>query len=291
MNLGRLIWGAIVIVIGLLLLGATLGWIPRDFLFFLLRLWPLILVLVGVHLLLGKWLPMLAGGLIALIFVGALVGAWFWWQSGDARANRVAIEGPLTAGVTAARADLNLGAMNVSVYGQSTSRMVVGSYETRGAVRVNHTLANGVYELSIRPTARGWAWLGPDRGEKLELALASGIPWSIKVKAGAIDAELDLDQVLLEKLDLETGASSVTIKIGEVSPHGAQVLLSGGVASYRLALASDLNVTITSDSGLTNLDVEGFDRTADGTFVHEGKGPPVLVTVKTGVSSVKIRLD
>ena len=51
MTAGRVIWGLIVLVLGVLLLAANFGWIDRGFVLSLWQLWPLILVLIGIGLL------------------------------------------------------------------------------------------------------------------------------------------------------------------------------------------------------------------------------------------------
>jgi NADH-quinone oxidoreductase subunit L len=51
MTAGRVIWGLIILVLGVLLLAANFGWIDWGFVLSRWQLWPLILVLIGIGLL------------------------------------------------------------------------------------------------------------------------------------------------------------------------------------------------------------------------------------------------
>ncbi|NLG67141.1 MAG: hypothetical protein GX536_05440, partial [Actinobacteria bacterium] len=106
MKTGRLIWGLIIIIVGVLLLAASLGWVSWYFLLSLLQLWPLALVLIGVHLLLNRRQPIIAAVVMAVILVGGVVAAWFFWGTGTSGLTEHHIEGPPAAGISVASAGL-----------------------------------------------------------------------------------------------------------------------------------------------------------------------------------------
>ncbi|OPZ77034.1 MAG: hypothetical protein BWY79_01344 [Actinobacteria bacterium ADurb.Bin444] len=89
---------------------------------------------------------------------------------------------------------------------------------------------------------------------------------------------------------MSTGAAVVKARIGRVTSAGARLDISGGVSSYRISVSRDLTIVVRSESGLTNLELVGFKRAGDGSLVHEGGGPTLDVTVRTGVSSVRLEL-
>ena len=75
MSLGRAVFAVILIVIGGLMLAGNLGWISWDFVLSLWQLWPLVLVVIGIQLLLGRRKPTLAAVLILVVVVAFGFGA------------------------------------------------------------------------------------------------------------------------------------------------------------------------------------------------------------------------
>ena len=55
MNLGRIFWGLVFLIAGLVLLGVNLGWLPAEVWSRLWTFWPLILVFIGARLLWRYW--------------------------------------------------------------------------------------------------------------------------------------------------------------------------------------------------------------------------------------------
>ena len=64
------------------MLAGNLGWISWDFVLSLWQLWPLVLVIIGIQLLLGRRRPTLAAVLIVVVVVAGGAFAWYGWSSG-----------------------------------------------------------------------------------------------------------------------------------------------------------------------------------------------------------------
>ncbi len=290
MKTGRLIWGLIIIIVGVLLLAASLGWVSWYFLLSLLQLWPLALVLIGVHLLLNRRQPIIAAVVMAVILVGGVVAAWFFWGTGTSGLTEHHIEGPPTAGISVASAGLDVAASKVTVRGEPAAALVTGTYWSRAALRISQSQVGDRYQVQLGPSLKRWYWPGIGGREVMDLTLSSTVPWNLDVRGGAASIDLDLDQVPLQRLQLSTGAAVVKARIGRVTSAGARLDISGGVSSYRISVSRDLTIVVRSESGLTNLELVGFKRAGDGSLVHEGGGPTLDVTVRTGVSSVRLEL-
>lgn len=78
-NSGPSIWGLILLFVGVCLLLNNMGLISRDIWFFVLPFWPIILILIGIKIILGKnrissWIGfILAIILLSVIFFNALL--------------------------------------------------------------------------------------------------------------------------------------------------------------------------------------------------------------------------
>lgn len=299
MNAGRVIWGLVLVGLGVLFLAANAGWVDWGFALYLVQLWPLILVLVGIRLLLGGRPPALAVVLmIVVVAAGVAIAAISYGSDGGpgwSAAKTTAIVGPSTQGYAQARATIRLGAAGFEITGQETGTMVQGTYDSRREpliVQSPSAAGSSMYSLSVGQTDQGWVWL-PFGGthEKLKLQLAPNIPWMLEVDTGAVDGTLDLANVTLEGLTLKAGASSVDITVGPRVVSGARVVVDGGAASFQLRLPRQLDITLTTSTGLSAVDVDpGFGAPSGDTYMHKGGGDDLTVEVKAGISAVDVQL-
>jgi hypothetical protein len=74
-NRGLLFWGVALVVAGVVALAVGQGWIDRQAMLELWRLWPLILVALGVAIVLSRTPLAALGILVAALVVGAAAGA------------------------------------------------------------------------------------------------------------------------------------------------------------------------------------------------------------------------
>ena len=303
MNAARFFWGLVLVGLGAIFLAANLGWVDWGFALSLLQLWPLILVMIGIRLLLGQRAPTLAIVLMVLVLatgvaiaaVGYNTSGWHGWNT----AKTTTIEGPATQGFTRAHATIDIGAATVEVTGQETGSMVQGTYRSRSEPHIQQTTTAtpagsppGAYSLVVSQANAGW-WAIPfgSAREELKLHLAPTIPWTLDVQTGAVDATFDLTDVMLEALTLKAGASSVDLTVGPRIVPGAMVTIDGGAASFQLRLPRQLDITLSTSTGVSSVNVDkGFNTTSDDTYVHSGGGEDLRVDIKTGVSSVEVQL-
>jgi hypothetical protein len=73
---GGLVGPILIIGVGAVLLLNTLGYLPYSIWTVLLRLWPVVLIAIGIDLLIGR--RTLAGRLLALVLILALLGGGLW---------------------------------------------------------------------------------------------------------------------------------------------------------------------------------------------------------------------
>lgn len=93
------------------------------------------------------------------------------------------------------------------------------------------------------------------------------------MNTGAADANLDLTDLTLKELTVDAGASSLDLTVGPSVADGmARVVIKGGAGSYTLRLPRDLDITLTTDTGLSSTDVDNdFQKNGD-VWRHTGTG-------------------
>ena len=301
--MGRLIWGVLLVAAGALFLAVNAGWVDWGFVISLWQLWPLLLVAAGINLILGERNQTLATGLIVLVVLGGIAFAWVYWDQGAGARFGTGplaahqIDQPASAQVRSARVALDTGAAQVLVHELGAgggSRLVEGTYLTRGEPTITQQIENGVYSLDISQRSRFgvWPWAGGSSGrERLDLGLAGDIPWTLDLNAGATRTEIDLSQVLLQELTIDAGASSITVVVGDVTPDG-RIEIKGGAGSYRVTLPRDRRVQLELESSVSSRNLDpAFESTGDNTWASPGAGPPIAVRIEASVSSVRVDLE
>ena len=146
-----------------------------------------------------------------------------------------------------------------------------------------HTPHDGFWSFPDGFGAHGLAW---------NLALNRQIPLRIKLDTGASENILELADLLVRELNVQTGASDTRITLPAAAGL-TRVEIHSGAASLNINLPEGVAGRIYVESGLSgiNVDTSRFPRVGDG-FETPGFDAAVNkaeITVKTGVGSVDIR--
>lgn len=245
---GRYVGAFFLIFIGLIFLLNTTGTLSWEVWLFILRFWPVFIILAGVQIIFGKSkFGALISGVIALAifltiaFVVLAVNgieykgrrlfderwsdklntAFFVQGSGDmrSRGNEVKTSDYLDA--QELDFSLNLGA------GRFTLKDLVGEnylktdekyFENFGEVEVNSELEDGILEIDFTQKKKT-RFTGINTAvPEYDLVLGNAeIPTNLKLDMGATDGTIELDETVLQKLDVDSGAGNLDIKFAEGS--------------------------------------------------------------------------
>ncbi len=127
---------------------------------------------------------------------------------------------------------------------------------------------------------------------KWDVRLTDNIPLDLKVKSGANEALLDLTNLQVNNLRLETGASSTVIKLPENVPY-TKAVINAGVASLTVHIPEQVAAKIRFAGGLMDfrVDKSRFPKTGGYYQSPDYKSAPQQVELKIdgGVGSVTIR--
>jgi hypothetical protein len=289
MHIGRraLGWGVFFIVVGAVSLAARQGWLDARVLSDVGRLWPLILVAIGIGLILerspfgalgsaivGATFGLLVGGVLATGPVGlGCVGV----DSGPA-GFATSPRGDLFTGTTASvRLHLSCGELTVTPV--SGSGWAVNGVSDRLAVR------SGPDSLEVEPTG-GTFFLPADRGRarvEVTVPTAVTVALSLLLDAGRLEADLggarlsslagtvnagdgrvDLSAATVSTLSLTVNAGNLDLWLPATSTR-ADVTVNAGKVSVCVPDGVGLRVTSTEVLASTTFGV-GFSR-QDGAWV------------------------
>lgn len=322
-----LFWPMVLIGAGVLWLLSNLGVIGADNWSVLVRLWPILLIAVGLDVLFGRLYPAL-GALIGLVAVGAtvalvLIGPSMGWAGstsffglpfavGDVEVKHEQIVAPLD-GAEAADVTLALSfeTATVGALPGGSSNLIEGELDYVGdlhfdvsggrtrQVRLREENAQ-VFSLSLLPLNQEPRW---------DIRLNPDVPLSVSVDVGSGSAELDLSALQLSDLDVEGGSGSTALSLpampdtyaANVSarsgsfrmtvPDGAQVelLTESGSGSFRLETGSGSAVSMRGSSGSGSVNIQiGADADFD-LALESGSGSVSIQTPAGAAVRVEVR--
>ncbi|HVN56420.1 MAG TPA: DUF5668 domain-containing protein [Anaerolineaceae bacterium] len=265
MRNNRLLWGLILLIIGVLLLLQNLGLLSINIWGLL---WPLFLILLGAFMIWGltsrrrpsetRQLSIPAGSAQEAV-VSFHHGAGKLYVSAGLPSSEI-LSGQFEGGVVE----------DVQQNGPST------------LVRLSAPTENMVFP-PFGPGSYGYSWdckLNPD------------IPMTLEFRTGASESDLDLSGVKATSVRLETGASSTRL----VLPANAgltRASISAGAASLKVEVPDSTAAHIRVKSGLSgiNIDTRRFPMTGDG---YESTDYPseinrAEIDIEAGVGSISVR--
>lgn len=119
--------------------------------------------------------------------------------------------------------------------------------------------------------------------------LNSNLVYSGNFSFGASNADFDLQNLAFEKINLESGASNIRLKIGSKLPE-VRINVDAGLSKLRVFFPKESKCILQTDSEKINIDFVTNGR-KKGEFQYIPKNPNgnvIYVNCKSGISSVSI---
>ena len=248
----------ILIILGVVFLLNNLGILPWDIWFSLWKFWPVILVLVGVEILLGKNASIKTFAiLIGLIFLVPIILSYNPLTNNPLATEEFKVEEGLGT-ATKAKINLNFPASNIkiSALNSDSSFLIEGKITYSQAAKkpeIKKEEGLGEANLNLVQSIEGKLPFISNLKTNADLSLTRAIPLSILIKTGASTANLDLSQVRAEYLEINSGASNIVIKLAP--DFNQKVLIKTGASSITLEIPEKLESAVVVDSQVKSVDV------------------------------------
>jgi hypothetical protein len=135
-----------------------------------------------------------------------------------------------------------------------------------------------------------WNW-GPN-GLDWTFGLNQEIPFSLNINTGAGEANMDLADLRVSELRIQTGASSSSIVMPANAGH-TRVDVEAGAASVRFTIPSGVAARIRNRSGLSSVNIDSMRFPRQGDIYissdYETAANKLDLEIRTGVGSVDVR--
>lgn len=279
---GLLFWGLALITGGAVALAAQQGYIDRESLAGAWRLWPLILIAIGLSILAARTPFAIVGTIVAALVVGAAGGALITVGPGVAACGG---SEPITlkteqgefGDAADVSLDFNCGSLEVGTTDSGEWSVASGRQGGDPA-----TITADRSRLHVESSEHGWLdggrqhWivgLPTDTTYQLEITpnaadsnidLGGGTFTSVSINPNAGSVRLVLSDAQVDKLDLSLNAGSAVILIGPGSSMDASLSVNAG--SIDVCIADGVALQVVTDGNFSfanNLDESGLIHAGD----------------------------
>ncbi len=307
MKFRNIFWGIILILIGVLFILQNLNVIDFEWVR-LWRLWPVLLVLWGVSILpANNWIK---SGLLVIVLAGTVF--FMLDQTIDWRADRnyfnkhdYNLDFDFDDDRTTINQDFDI------PYEDSLSMAYLDFDAAAGSFYLNDTTdhllsftkrgSGGKYTYAVKRSENkaniyieredGDIRLNSDnKSTKIKLALNTEPVWDVNLDVGAAKLDFDLSQFKLKKLDLDGGAASFEIKLGDKYPK-SYVNIDAGASEIILKVPTSSGCDLNLSTVLSGRTITGFEKIDHGHYRTENFDSAqnkIYITVDAAVSSYTI---
>jgi hypothetical protein len=251
-------WPLLLIAVGVLFLLSNLGLLPFSP-WQLWRLWPLILVVIGLDILLETMLG-----------------------RGQASRQSLSID---RSSLPDAEVSFEFGAGEISVEAGAGDKLLEGEFTEN----VEYQLRDRRLRIYSRPD--WWDWWSWRSGRRWAARLTRDIPLVLRFQLGACQSDLDLSDLKVTDLNLETGAADTRIRMPrEAGTTRARV--KAGAASVKIVVSEGVAARITTAVAIGTFDVDTrrFPRSGSAYVSpdYETAANKLDLSVEGGVGEIRI---
>jgi hypothetical protein len=280
---GLLFWGIALVTGGAVALAAQQGYIDQDALVGAWRLWPLILVVIGVSILASRTPFALIGTIVAALVVGAAAGALIAVGPGVAAcggsdpSHLVTEQGTFGDGAQVSL-DFNCGTLEVGTTEGDQWTVASGRRDGNPAritadsrrLHVESSQRDGWWERGRQhwtvglPTATTYELEITPNAADATIDLGGGTFTSVTLSPNASSVRLILSDARVDNLDLSLNAGSAVVLIGAGSSMDATMSVNAG--SIEVCTADGVALSVKTDANITfshNLDESGLQHVGD----------------------------
>lgn len=238
MKAQRIIWGFALIGLGLFLILERMGFLPEG---------------------VSPW-----GIVIALLLIAFGV-SWIISASGIRNAGAPRHVSIPKEHASSASIQLDYGAGELIVKGGAAADVLVEGDFLEG-VEYSSRVENSTLKVNLKTPSMDWGivpvW--SIRQRRWELLLAQDIPMSLVFNNGANSSDLDLRQVLVQDLQINTGASNTQIRMPASAGH-TNAFIKAGAASITVSIPENVaaQIHVVGAISTVNIDSVRFPRHGD----------------------------
>jgi len=285
MSPGRVIPAAVLIIVGALLLLNNFGLLPWEMWRHLWRLWPVLLIALGIHIVVGKRYPRLGALLIIALILGSAVASATLLPlipAPGAKSLSLPREGVSEAAV---KLGFGAGELYMEALPSASPNLLEAEFTGRPA-RVDRKKSGGKLFLELHPVR------SVERSGEWRLKFHPELPLKLELRVGAARAVLDLEALKVNYLKLEAGAGSIALTLPRRAGN-VRATVRAGAADIKVTIPQGVaaRIKVRQALGTVDVDRERFPRRGDY-FISpdfDRATDRADLTIEGGLASIEVR--
>jgi len=319
----RLIPGLILVLIGIAFLLSNYGYVDIHWSNFW-YLWPIFIIIGGINLIFAHNRSPLATGIKIFVIVlgfsillfgnfGNRFRLWptYWVFNHDSdddddsdttgmnQGKVTKVEGnsffnePYTTGTRIAQLNISGGGTTYNLSDTTNQLLSATTKEFVGKYEFTHHMNDSVYVLDFKMkklNTNSFTWGDKNKGNTATIKLNPIPEWDITVDAGATALDFDLTKFKIRKVTLDGGAASFKLKLGQPLAT-TTVGVETGMADVNISIPKNAACRITTDSGLSSHNFDGFTKKDDDGYETPGYATAknkILIVIDGAMSSFHV---
>jgi hypothetical protein len=296
MRLSTLFWGVLFVLIGGLFLLNNLGVLNVNW-ETVWRLWPMILIFWGISILVGRQRPpwyvvMLMICLMMFMVFAFAATQWFHhdYDFGGGGSFTQSFEEPFAPNTTRATFRLRSGAGRFIIR-DTTSQLVKASTEVSfGKYSLSHEQSDNSAYVTLDFQGRSVGWSFGRTRNRANIQLNSTPDWTIHLEVGAASGDFDLSPYKVEELNVDAGASSMKVRLGDRSEE-TRVTVKTGASSTTIQVPESVGCEVRMETALSGKRIHGFEKISNSRYQtsnFDTAKKKIYIDVSAGVSHISV---
>ncbi len=288
-NIGKLIFGIVILVLGLLLLIQNLGIVTSiPFADTLKIFWPIGIILAGVLILVKQRLLGTTILILSIVF-----GIVFTALPTNMEVGELKIENRdyPSENVSEVIYDISFGGANLNLTSSNDkTKLIEIKSETTIQKDLNFKVneKNGITYVNIEE--EGYFTFFDlfnlkDQVSNLDIKLNPDINTKLNLDYGAVDGVLDLRELNIEKLKINSGASSTQIYLGS---YPTLIEIDTGASDIQFHFPEGIEIEIENNGGASSTQFSDFKKVGNKYYSpnFEDSEEKIIIKIDSGVSSI-----
>ncbi|WP_427338881.1 LiaI-LiaF-like domain-containing protein [Caloranaerobacter sp. DY30410] len=254
-------------------------------------LWPVILIIIGLNLIFRKNKIIIIIAWILFIIFAIFYGFYLENSDLDELENQnIVLEKKdfITNGIL----ELKLLAGDFNL--KSTKNELLNVYTTDPNVYYESNFNNNSKTAQIEFKYKKNKKIVTKRGYKYKFNIDENIVWDINVDMGAIDGSFDLQSINFQNLDIDAGAGSVDILLGQ-KLKDSKVDIDMGAGDINITIPRDLGVKIRFDGGVKHSNLKNLNWIHKNNYYispnYDNADKRIYIAVNIGAGNLNIKYE
>ncbi|MFP5080075.1 LiaF transmembrane domain-containing protein [Pedobacter sp. JCM 36344] len=308
MKLDRIMWGIVLLFIGSVLLLENFN-VIEFYWGSVWRFWPIFLIIAGVNILFSKSKSQV-GGYISIGVLVVMLGVLFYRgtqvpqsekeknfsmefdnddDGGDVKMQSFDLPFDDAAGK---KTVLNIsgGGTSYTLEGETDSLFTAAVKNKGAAFSLMNNLQDSLRTVTFKMNNKK-NWNMGEGGNDVNIHLNTKPIWEMHLNMGAGEINFDLSPYQVREFNFDGGAAALDIKFGDILPI-ADVRIKTGVADVKLSVPTNSGCRITTKSGLSSKDFEGFIKLKDGIYEtsnYSTSTKKIFISLNGGLSNFEVK--